>query len=74
MFWYFDPMYLLFVAPALLLALWAQMRVKMAFSKFSRVRSSSGLSGAQAAAEMLSAAGLQATVRIERIGGFLSDH
>lgn len=48
--------------------------VKMAFSKYSKVRSSSGLTGAQAAEQMLRAQGIT-DVRIERSqGGMLSDH
>lgn len=70
----FDYQYLLFVMlPSLVLALWAQGKVKHAFNKYSRIRSSSGLTGAQAAAEMLRNAGL-GSVEIQRIEGFLSDH
>ena len=67
--------YLLVVfLPTLLLSLYAQFRVKHAFSKYSKVRAGSGLTGAQAAAEMLRAAGLGGRVTIERAQGFLSDH
>ena len=69
----FDPLYLLFMAPALLLSLWASWRTKSAFNKYSKVRSMRGLTGAQAAGEMLSQAGLR-DVKIERAQGFLSDH
>lgn len=71
----FDPQYMLFVMlPSLLLALWAQGKVKWAFAKYSKVRSSSGITGAEAAARMLGEAGLHSSVRIERVSGFLSDH
>lgn len=84
----YDYRYLLFVMlPSLLLALWAQGKVKYAFHKYSRIRSSSGMTGAVAAATMLREAGLSSgvqsyhgepthgyEVRIERIGGYLSDH
>ena len=63
--------YLLFIAPGLLLAFWAQSRVKSAYAKASRVPAQ--LSGAAAARLMLDSAGLQ-TVRIEPIGGQLTDH
>ncbi|MEN6626131.1 MAG: zinc metallopeptidase [Candidatus Sumerlaeia bacterium] len=72
---FFDPHYMLFVMlPSLLLALWAQGKVKWAFAKYSKVRSSSGMTGAQAAAQMLTDAGLGNRVGIERVSGFLSDH
>ena len=66
--------YLLFMIVPLLLALWAQFKVKSAFAKYSQIRNSSGLSGADAAYEMLRAAGLERKVSIERHAGFLSDH
>lgn len=69
----FDPLYLIIVGPALLLALWAQMRVKGAYAMYSRVPASSGLSGAEAAASALQAAGIY-DVSIEAVRGFLSDH
>ncbi len=70
---YFDPMYLIFALPALILGLWAQMKVKSAFSKYSQVRSYSGMSGAEAARRILDSNGLY-NVAVERVGGFLSDH
>ena len=71
---FYSPLFLLFMGPCILLALWAQMRVKSAFNKYSKVRPSSGMTGAAAAYEMLRAAGLEQRVGIERVGGFLSDH
>ncbi|MBM3335532.1 zinc metallopeptidase [Candidatus Sumerlaeota bacterium] len=71
---FFDPVYLLFIAPAIILALYAQVRVQTAFAKYKKVAASSGLTGAQAAYEMLSTAGLTGSVSIERYEGFLSDH
>ena len=65
--------YLLFSLPALLLGLWAQMKVKSAFAKYSKVRSYIGLSGADVARRMLDQNGLQA-VQIEETKGYLSDH
>jgi uncharacterized protein len=70
---FFDPMYLLFSLPALLLALWAQWKVKSSFSEFSRYRTYSGLSGAEVARRVLDFNGLY-NVRVEPAQGFLSDH
>jgi len=69
----FDPMYFLFIGPGLLLSLWASFRVKSAFNKYSKVRSMRGLTGAEAAQEMLRYAGIS-DVRILRAHGILSDH
>jgi Zn-dependent membrane protease YugP len=65
--------YLIFMLPALLLSLWASFRTKSAFNKFSRVRTARGLTGAQAAQEMLQRAGVY-DVKIVPAHGFLSDH
>jgi Zn-dependent membrane protease YugP len=74
MMWgWFDPMYLVFLAPGILLALWAQFRVQSAYSRASQIPVLSGYSGAEAAAALLQAAGVHG-VRIEPVEGFLSDH
>jgi hypothetical protein len=65
--------YILFSLPALLLGLWAQMKVRSAFTKYSKVRSYIGLSGAEIARRMLDQNGLNG-VRIEQTNGTLSDH
>jgi len=70
---FFDPMYFLFIAPGLALSLWASFRVKSAFNKYSKVRSARGLTGAEAAQEMLDRAGI-ADVKIVPTHGMLSDH
>lgn len=70
---FFDPLYLVIAMPALILALWAQWRVKSAFNQYSQVRSLRGISGAQTARSILDANGLQ-NVGVERVSGFLSDH
>jgi Zn-dependent membrane protease YugP len=70
---WFDPMYLLFLAPGLLLAMWAQWRVQSAYAAASEVPAQSGYSGAQAADALLHAAGVQG-VEIEPVAGELSDH
>lgn len=66
-------LYILFSLPALLLGLWAQAKVKSAFSKYSKVRTARGLSGAQVARMILDSNGLY-NVNVEQVQGFLSDH
>jgi len=73
MFMYFDPLYLIIMLPALILAGIASAKTKGTFSKYSRVAASSRLTGAQAARRMLDANGLH-EVEIRRVRGFLSDH
>jgi Zn-dependent membrane protease YugP len=68
---FFDPLYFLMIAPALLLMFWAQMRVKSSFNSAQEV--STSLSGAAAARHILDSAGLQ-NVTIEQVPGHLSDH
>jgi uncharacterized protein len=70
---FFDPVYLLFLAPGVLLAMWAQWRVQSAYEEGSRIAPRSGSSGAEAAGILLRHAGLS-DVRIEPTEGFLSDH
>jgi len=69
----FDPMYFVFIVPGLALSIWASMRVKSAFNKYSKVRSLRGFTGAEAAQELLRGAGIT-DVRIVRSHGVLSDH
>jgi len=69
-FW--DPTFILLI-PALILAIWAQGKLKRTFSEFSQVRSSRGYSGAKVARQILDSNGLQ-SVTIERVQGNLSDH
>jgi len=70
---FFDPLYFIFALPALILGLYAQFKVKSAFSKYSRVRNTTGVTGAQAARRILDANGLT-HVDVERTQGMLSDH
>jgi hypothetical protein len=70
---FFDPMYLLFLLPALILAGWAQIKVQTTYSKYSRVRAQSGLTGAQAAREILDDQGLH-DVAVQEVPGSLTDH
>ena len=68
---FIDPLYLMLLAPALLLGLWAQARVRSTFAEAERVRAP--MSGAAAARYVLDSAGLH-DVAIEPVQGFLSDH
>jgi hypothetical protein len=73
---FFGSGYLLYIIislPALLLGLWAQSKIKSSYNKYSRVRTTTGLTGAEVARRMLDQNGLQ-SVRIEQVAGNLSDH
>ena len=71
-YWGFDWTYVLVII-ALLISLIVQMNMKGTFQKYSRVRSVSGMTGAQAAERILHNAGIY-NVRVERIHGNLNDH
>lgn len=70
---YFDPMYLIFALPALILAFFAQYKVRSTYAKYSRVRNMRGLSGLDAARWLLGSSGLS-HVSVEGAPGRLSDH
>jgi hypothetical protein len=70
---YFDPMYLVFALPALILAFFAQYKVRSTYGKYSRVRNMRGLSGLDAARWLLGSSGLS-HVSVEGAPGRLSDH
>lgn len=69
----FDLIYFVFLAPAILLSLWAQFRIQSAYASASSVPARSGVSGAQAADTVLRQASVPG-VQIEPVEGFLSDH
>jgi len=69
---FFDPLYFVILAPALALSLWATIKVKTTFAKFSRVPAASRISGAEAARMLLARNGLD--VPVEPHPGGLSDH
>jgi Zn-dependent membrane protease YugP len=73
MFNLFDPVYWLFLIPGLLLGIWAQIKLSHAYGKYSKVPVDSGMTGAEAAREILDRAGLN-NVPVEEIPGHLSDH
>ncbi len=70
---YIDPLYFIIVSPALILAVFASILTQSTFSKFSRIRASSGMTGAEAAHRLLTREGID-NVTIEQTDGFLSDH
>jgi Zn-dependent membrane protease YugP len=69
----FDPLYLLFMIPGLILMLWAQSRVKNTYAKYGKTPNYLGVTGAQAARQVLDANGLY-NVPIEQTPGELTDH
>ena len=73
MFNLFDPLYWFFAIPGLLIGIWAQMKLSSAYGKYSQVPVDSGMTGAQAAREILDRAGLT-SVPVEEVPGHLTDH
>lgn len=69
----FDWTYLVLVLPCVILSVWASARVNGTFRKYSGQYSRRGITGADAAARVLSASGVHG-VRIERVSGNLTDH
>ena len=69
----FDPLWLLFAVPGLILGVYAQMRLSSAYARYSQVGVESGLSGAEAAREILDQAGLSG-VPVAEVPGRLTDH
>lgn len=70
---YFDPMYLCFMLPALALMGFASWYVRHAYNKWSKIRATSGLTGSQAAQRLISTGNLYG-VQVAATQGQLSDH
>ena len=70
---YYDWTYIVFMLPCLILSLICSARVKSTFSKYSGIPNSKRLTGAQAAYSLLRSKGING-VRIEAVGGELTDH
>jgi len=66
-------LYLLISLPALILGFWAQSKIRSSYNKFSKVRTSNGMSGADVARHILDANGLL-DIKIDQTRGSLSDH
>ncbi len=73
MFYGIDPLYWMMMAPVLILSLVATIKVKSTFNKYSKVMSSSGLTGADVANQLLRRNGLT-NITVTETSGFLSDH
>ncbi len=69
---FLDPTMIL-VIPGIILTLWAQAKVKSAYSKFSKVRARSGMTGADVARAIMERNGIR-SVGIEPVKGQLTDH
>ncbi len=71
--WGIDPMYILFALPAIILVIYAQLKVKSTYNKYLRVPNSKGVSGLEVARALLDTNGLW-DVSIEGISRELGDH
>ena len=72
MYGFFDPTYILIII-GVIITLAASAKMNSAFRRYSKVRSHSGLTGAQAATKILNYAGIYDVV-VERVSGNLTDH
>lgn len=70
---YFGDSTFFLLLPAIVLALFAQMKVRSTFRRFSQVRTASGMTGADAARNILNTGGA-GNVAVERVAGSLTDH
>jgi Zn-dependent membrane protease YugP len=73
MFYPFDPLYFIILAPGLLLAVHASIQVKSTFARAREIPSRRGWTGAEIAQAILNAEGIR-DVGIEAVQGHLSDH
>ncbi len=71
--YYYDLTYVIFMIPALIITMYAQIKVNSTFKKYSKVKCRRGLTGAQAAQIVLQRNGVR-NVSIERVAGKLTDH
>ena len=72
MYLHYDP-YWWFAIPGLILGLYAQFKLSATYNHYVQVGSQTGLTGAQAAREILNRAGLY-NMPVEEVGGHLTDH
>jgi uncharacterized protein len=70
---YFDSLYWMFAIPGILIGIWAQIKLSSAYGKYSQVATESGITGAEAAREILDRAGL-VNVPVNEVPGHLTDH
>ena len=71
--WFFDTGMIIFVIPAIIFAMYAQSKVRSAYERYSRIPSSSRITGAQMARAILDRAGLE-EVKVVQTQGQLTDH
>jgi Zn-dependent membrane protease YugP len=71
-FSFWDPTMVLII-PAVILAFWAQMRVKSTYNKYTKISSVQGMSGAKVAQAILNQNGIH-DVQVNEVQGTLSDH
>ena len=71
-FYGFDMTYLVFIVPCIIITLICQVKVKTTFSKYSQIRNSRNMTGAQAAEYVLRQHGVTG-VRIEHVAGSMTD-
>lgn len=70
---FFNPYYLLFMAPAIIMMIVVQLYVNSAYKKWGQVPTRNRMSGAEAAQRLIRSGGLY-DVNIEAVSGRLSDH
>lgn len=73
MYMYLDRYYLVLILPALIISIFAQMKVKSTFDKYQKVLSKRGVTAKEVVRKILDASGLT-NVRIEQVSGHLTDH
>jgi len=69
---YFDPLYFVFAIPGMLMAMWAQWRVKSTFAKYAQMRNMHGLSGMDVARQLMQNEQLQ-HLKVNQVPGELTD-
>lgn len=72
-FYGFDWTYLVFIVPCIIITMICQVKVQSTFSKYSKIRNSRNITGAQAAEYVLRRNGVTG-VRIEHVSGSMTDH
>jgi hypothetical protein len=70
---FFDPLYLIFMIPGLLLVFWSQSQIRGTYQRYSQIPSSLGMTGAQVAQTILTKMGVN-DIRVEPVAGELTDH
>ncbi|CAC9924895.1 putative neutral zinc metallopeptidase [Aedoeadaptatus nemausensis] len=69
----YDIQYLMYLLPGMLLAMYAQAKIKTNFETYSKISNSKGLTGEMTARQILSSYHID-NVRVERVKGSLTDH